>query len=253
MLTNRCDRSRELDETEVVSQGRSPDTPHKSLPPPKSMTTGEGGLALLFVAAAVASLIAAAKAEDVAFAFHAYLAAAASVAAVFAILNHYYDRPTALPPQEIAGDQSGPARTSPASAPSTRTNGASRTLSIRAPSCRNRLCPAIASSPIPASTTTTSLRISRQTARSGRRTLMSKSHMPSPTCARRPIRGSGCAPTPARSLPPQAQRFRSRDSLGRPRAGRRPCGSISTPGAPAPNRPTRLPASPHCARGAARC
>jgi cytochrome c oxidase cbb3-type subunit I len=89
--------------TEVVSQGTSPDTLPKSLPPPKSMTTGEGGLALLFAIAAIASLIAAAKAEDVAFAFHAYLAAAASVAAVFAVLNHYYDRPAALPAQEIAG------------------------------------------------------------------------------------------------------------------------------------------------------
>jgi cytochrome c oxidase cbb3-type subunit 1 len=89
--------------TEAVSRGTSPDTLTKSLPPPKSMTTGEGGLALLFAVTAAASLIGAAKAEDVAFAFHAYLAAAASIAAVFAILNHYFDRPAALPPQEIGG------------------------------------------------------------------------------------------------------------------------------------------------------
>jgi cytochrome c oxidase cbb3-type subunit I len=89
--------------TEVVSPGMSPQMPPKSLPPAKSMTTGEGGLALLFAIMAFVSLIAAAKAEDVAFAFHAYLASAASVAAVFAVLNHYHDRPAALPLQEIAG------------------------------------------------------------------------------------------------------------------------------------------------------
>ena len=69
----------------------------------KTMTMGEAGLALMFGVTAFMSLIGAAKAEDVAFAFHAYLAAAASCAAVFAILNHYYDRPPALPPQEIGG------------------------------------------------------------------------------------------------------------------------------------------------------
>jgi cytochrome c oxidase cbb3-type subunit 1 len=88
--------------TEVGSSGTSANTRPKSSPP-KSMTAGEGGLALLFAITAVASLIAAAKAEDTAFAFHAYLAAAASVAVVFAILNHYFDRPAALPLQEIGG------------------------------------------------------------------------------------------------------------------------------------------------------
>jgi len=67
------------------------------------MTIGEAGLALIFGVTAFISLIGAAKAEDVAFAFHAYLAAAASCAAVFAILNHYYERSPALPPQEIGG------------------------------------------------------------------------------------------------------------------------------------------------------
>jgi cytochrome c oxidase cbb3-type subunit I len=88
--------------TEVVSPGTSANTPPKLLPR-KSMTAGEGGLAILFVITAVASLIGAAKAEDAAFAFHAYLAAAASVAAVFAVVNHYFDRPAALPLREIGG------------------------------------------------------------------------------------------------------------------------------------------------------
>src|SRR5262249_36555065 len=37
------------------------------------------------------------------FAFHAYLGAAASIAAVFAILNRYFVRPNEPPPQEIDG------------------------------------------------------------------------------------------------------------------------------------------------------
>ena len=53
----------------------------------KIMTTGEGGLALTFAVMAFVCLIGAAKAEDVAFAFHTYLAAAASCAAVLAIFN----------------------------------------------------------------------------------------------------------------------------------------------------------------------
>jgi cytochrome c oxidase cbb3-type subunit 1 len=69
----------------------------------KAMTIGEGGLALFFALAGFLALIGAAKAEDSAFAFHAYLAAAASWAAVVAIVSHYYDRPAALPPQEIDG------------------------------------------------------------------------------------------------------------------------------------------------------
>ncbi len=48
-------------------------------------------------------VIAAAKAVDAPFAFHASLGAAASLAAVFVILNRYFDRPAALPPQEING------------------------------------------------------------------------------------------------------------------------------------------------------
>ena len=45
----------------------------------KTMTMGEAGLALMFGVTAFISLIGAAKAEDVAFAFHAYLAAAATL------------------------------------------------------------------------------------------------------------------------------------------------------------------------------
>jgi cytochrome c oxidase cbb3-type subunit 1 len=69
----------------------------------KAMTFGEGGLALFFTLTGLLSIVAAAKAEDAPFAFHAYLAAAASVAAVIAILSHYQDRPAALPPLEIGG------------------------------------------------------------------------------------------------------------------------------------------------------
>ncbi len=67
------------------------------------MTFGEGGLSLFFTLTAFLCIIAAAKAEDAPFAFHAYLAAAASVAAVIAILSHYQSRPAALPAQEAGG------------------------------------------------------------------------------------------------------------------------------------------------------
>ena len=69
----------------------------------KSMTSGESGLALVFTITAFICVIASAKALDTPFAFHAALAAAASVASVFVILNRYFDRPAALPPQEING------------------------------------------------------------------------------------------------------------------------------------------------------
>ena len=48
-------------------------------------------------------MIAAAKAVDAPFAFHASLGAIASLAAVFFILNRYFDRPPSLPAQEING------------------------------------------------------------------------------------------------------------------------------------------------------
>jgi cytochrome c oxidase cbb3-type subunit 1 len=69
----------------------------------KTMTIGEGGSALAFVALAILSVVIAAKAYTPEFAFHAYLFAAASIAAVFVIINRYYDRPAAAPPLEIDG------------------------------------------------------------------------------------------------------------------------------------------------------
>jgi cytochrome c oxidase cbb3-type subunit I len=69
----------------------------------KKMTWGEGGLALAMTGLAVLSLLVAAKAYTTAYAFHAYLFAAASVAAVFAILNRYYERSAELPAQVIDG------------------------------------------------------------------------------------------------------------------------------------------------------
>src|ERR1700732_525863 len=72
-------------------------------PSSKSMTIGESGLSLIFAVTAFLCVVAAAKAVDAPFAFHASLAAAASLASVFVILNRYFDRPAALPPQEING------------------------------------------------------------------------------------------------------------------------------------------------------
>ena len=59
----------------------------------KSMTFGEGGSALALAALAALSLFVAGQAHTPEYAFHAYLFAAGSVAAVFAIVNRYYDRP----------------------------------------------------------------------------------------------------------------------------------------------------------------
>ena len=69
----------------------------------KSMTLAEGGTALAFVALAVSSIFVAARAYTPEYAFHAWLAAAASVATVFAIVNRYYERPAQLPPLTIEG------------------------------------------------------------------------------------------------------------------------------------------------------
>ena len=52
----------------------------------KTMTEGEAGLVMAFSILALLALAGAAKAEDTAFAFHAYLTAAASIAVVFGIL-----------------------------------------------------------------------------------------------------------------------------------------------------------------------
>src|SRR3954449_2142550 len=69
----------------------------------KSMTSGESGLAVVFAVTAFLCVIASAKALDAPFAFHAAVSAAASLAAVFCIINRYLDRPAALPPAEING------------------------------------------------------------------------------------------------------------------------------------------------------
>ena len=69
----------------------------------KMMTIGEGGSALTFAALAFLSIVIAARAYTPEYAFHAYLFSAASVAAVFAIINRYYERPVEAPPLTIDG------------------------------------------------------------------------------------------------------------------------------------------------------
>ncbi len=49
------------------------------------------------------SIVIAARAYTPEYAFHAYLFSAASVAAVFAIINRYYERPVEAPPLTIDG------------------------------------------------------------------------------------------------------------------------------------------------------
>ncbi len=71
--------------------------------PPKYMTLGEGGLAAAMTVLAFVSIVIAAKAYTPGYAFHAYLFAAASVAAVFAICNRYFERSDVVPPLEIDG------------------------------------------------------------------------------------------------------------------------------------------------------
>ncbi|HXW27531.1 MAG TPA: cytochrome-c oxidase, cbb3-type subunit I [Xanthobacteraceae bacterium] len=70
--------------------------------PAKTMTLGEGGLAIVLAAGALLCLVAASQAQDAPFAFHAYLGAAAAVAGVFAVVNHFFARPAEIP-QEIDG------------------------------------------------------------------------------------------------------------------------------------------------------
>ena len=69
----------------------------------KSMTLGEGGSALVLVVLAALSIMIAANAHTPEFAFHAYLFAAGSVAAAFAIVNRYYGRDAELPPLTVNG------------------------------------------------------------------------------------------------------------------------------------------------------
>ena len=69
----------------------------------KPMTLGEGGAAFAFAALALLSVVVAAKAYTPEYAFHAFLFGAASIAAVFTILNRYFDRPAAPVPLFIDG------------------------------------------------------------------------------------------------------------------------------------------------------
>ncbi|MGU3494594.1 cytochrome-c oxidase, cbb3-type subunit I [Xanthobacteraceae bacterium A53D] len=69
----------------------------------KRMSAGELGLIVVFSALAFLTLCIAVKAHTSAYAFHALLFAAASVATVIAIGNRYMDRGAALPPQTIDG------------------------------------------------------------------------------------------------------------------------------------------------------
>ncbi|MEP9375136.1 cytochrome-c oxidase, cbb3-type subunit I [Aquabacter sp. CN5-332] len=80
-----------------------PTAPAKTRTPEKSMTDGEMALLIAFFALALFSIMVIAKAHTQAYAFHAFLFAAASIASVFAIGNRYMDRPAELPPQTIDG------------------------------------------------------------------------------------------------------------------------------------------------------
>ncbi|MEZ5787704.1 MAG: cytochrome-c oxidase, cbb3-type subunit I [Xanthobacteraceae bacterium] len=69
----------------------------------KTITFGEGGTALVFAVTALLCLVAATQAQDLPFAFHAWLSAAASVLAVFMIVVSYNRRPSEPIPAEIDG------------------------------------------------------------------------------------------------------------------------------------------------------
>jgi cytochrome c oxidase cbb3-type subunit 1 len=68
----------------------------------KWMTIGESGLSLVCIVTVFFSIIAAAKAEDAAYAFHVAVFGAAALVSVFLIVNRYFERGE-LPPQEIDG------------------------------------------------------------------------------------------------------------------------------------------------------
>ncbi|MFS8037315.1 cytochrome-c oxidase, cbb3-type subunit I [Xanthobacter sp. AM11] len=71
--------------------------------PAKSLRFGEAGLLVVFAAFAFFAIVVAAKAHTPEYAFHAYVFAAASIAAVFAIGNRYMARPAGPVPQFIDG------------------------------------------------------------------------------------------------------------------------------------------------------
>jgi cytochrome c oxidase cbb3-type subunit 1 len=69
----------------------------------KYMTFGEGGTAAAFGILAIFSIVIAAKAYTPEYAFHAYLFAAGSVAAIFAIVNRYFERSPEPAPLTVDG------------------------------------------------------------------------------------------------------------------------------------------------------
>jgi cytochrome c oxidase cbb3-type subunit 1 len=69
----------------------------------KNLTLGEGAYALAFALLAILCVVIGINAYTPAYAFHAYLFAAAAVAALYAVVNNYLKRPAALPPLEIDG------------------------------------------------------------------------------------------------------------------------------------------------------
>jgi cytochrome c oxidase cbb3-type subunit I len=70
---------------------------------PKYMTLGEGGTAAALGLLAFASIVIAARAYTPEYGFHAYLFAAGSVAAIFAIVNRYFERSPEPVPLVIDG------------------------------------------------------------------------------------------------------------------------------------------------------
>ena len=69
----------------------------------KTLTIGEGGTAIAMVALAALSILISAKAHTAAYAFHAALFAAGSIATVFVIMNRFFARPAEPVPQMIDG------------------------------------------------------------------------------------------------------------------------------------------------------
>src|SRR5215475_9685679 len=67
------------------------------------MTIGEGGAMFAFIILAMLSIVIAAKAYTPEYAFHAYLFAAASVTAILAIFNRFFERSDEPVPLTIDG------------------------------------------------------------------------------------------------------------------------------------------------------
>ena len=103
-------------------------------PAGKRMTFGEAGSAIAFAALALVSIIVAAKAHTPEYAFHAYLFAAASAAATFAIIDRFYSRPAELPAREIDGNLASSPATSSAEGGASGTRFAATRHKRNAPS-----------------------------------------------------------------------------------------------------------------------